>query len=310
MSIPATIADIPFLSAAPDWNAKPSWKRNWIGDIAAALFGAEQRAAMRSRGLVTLGYRVTPYTTEDRAQAEAVWRAALKAARIAIPYWTHGAELAADIASNSSLLILNSSLYTFRAGDFLWLPNGENGGQASRVTAVNNDGSLSLVSNTAFALSAGDLIWPVVFGIPKPGADNSGDSPARLLLEVTVTDIDEQLALKDFYLSAPAILDPPAGGTATSFGGLVSWTPVADATGYRVEVFAGAVCGGTAIHSQTLDVSKPALLDPPADGQGTLTSYGARISWTPVAKSAGYRIEIFNGDSCGGTAIHTAEVSA
>ena len=308
--IPATIADIPFLSAAPDWNTKLSWKRNWIGDIAAALAGAEQRAAMRSRGLVMLGYDVTPCTTEDRAQVETVWRAALKAARIAIPYWTHGAELSADVASNSSLFTLHSSLYTFRAGDFLWLPNGESGGQASRVRAVNNDGSLTLVSATPFALSAGDLIWPVVFGIPKPGAENSEDSPARLLLEVTVTDIDEQAALKNFYLSAPAVIEPPAAGTATSYGARISWTPVEDVTGYRVEIFSGAVCGGTAIWSQTLDFSRPVLVEPPASGQGTLTSYGARITWTKVSNCAGYRVEIFDGSVCGGTPIYSTEVSA
>ena len=306
MSIPATIADVPFLSTAPEWNSNPSWKRNWIGDIAASLVGQENRAAMRSRGLVTLGYRVTPYTTEDRAQVETIWRAALKAARIAVPYWTHAADLAADVATASSILTLNSSLYAFRVGDFVWLRNGEGDGQANRVTDVNEDGSLALLLPTEFALSASDLIWPIVFGIPNPGADNSVDSPARLNLDVAVTDIDVQAQLA-IYLAPPMISEPAAGGTVSSYSPRISWLPVLDAAQYLVEIFNGAVCGGTAFYSHTLDLSAPAIVEPGSGGNAS--SYGARISWTKVSNCAGYRVEIFAGAVCGGAAIYSQEVA-
>lgn len=246
---PVSVATIPFLAFAPDWTQKVNWKRTWIGDVATAIFGAENRSAMRARGLVTLSYRVESEAAEDREIKERLVRAALQAGRVALPYWSHAADLSSSAAAGSQLLTLNSSLYTFRIGDFIWIRNGDNDGQINRVTGVAGS-VLSLALPTAVALDASDLIWPVVFGVLKPVGDSPQDSPARLLLNIVVTDIDEAFAVNGFYLAAPSLLAPVSSSFATSYGAQIAWSPVSNATSYFVEIFEGSVCGGAAIYTR------------------------------------------------------------
>ncbi|MFZ2643469.1 MAG: hypothetical protein WA117_20930 [Verrucomicrobiia bacterium] len=244
-----TIASIPFLSTAPDWtSSRVKWKRQWSGNVASALAGAEQRSAMRSRGLVALGWRMTPKDAEERGQIEAAWLAGLKAGRIAIPYWSHGADLAADVADGASSLTIGDTLYTVRAGDFLWLRDGEDGGQLNRVDAVDGD-ELTLMLPTEFALEASDLIWPVVFGVPQPVENVPVESPARLLLDAQVVDIDESADITELLLAKPSLVEPVVGGTVTTHRQRIAFAPVDGAASYLVEVFDGAVCGGAAIYS-------------------------------------------------------------
>ncbi|MCX6907754.1 MAG: hypothetical protein NTY01_06895 [Verrucomicrobia bacterium] len=305
--IPSTIANIPFLCAAPDWSAAPGWKRSWIGDIAAAIRGGEQRAAMRSRGLVTLGYRLAPADAEERAQVEAVLRAALKAGRVAIPYWTHGADLLDAAATAASLLTLDSSLFTFSSGDWLWMLDDSGAQQLNRVLSVAGS-TLHLAERTRFALDAGALVWPVVFGVPKAGGDHAVDSPARLLLGMTVSDIDESYHAGLNPLAAPSVVSPAAGGSMAHEGARIVWSEIAGAIGYLVEIFEGAVCGGTPIFSGMAFLSNPSVAEPAA--AGVVPSEGGRVRWTTVAGAGGYRIEIFDGGVCGGTPVYQREVSA
>lgn len=307
MTIPSTIASVPFLHAAPDWSAAPGWKRSWVGDVAASLGGAEKRAAMRPRGLVTLKYRVTPADTEERGAVESRVRAALKAGRVAIPYWTHSGALLNAAAAASSLLTLNSTLFTFASGDWVWLLDDSGEGQLNRVLAVDG-GVLTLAERTRFALDAGALVWPVVFGVPRLSGDNAMDSPARLLLDMTVSDIDESYHAGLNPLAAPSVVSPAAGGSLAHEGARIVWSEVAGAIGYLVEIFEGAVCGGAPMFSGMAFLSNPSVVEPAS--AGVVPVEGGRLRWTTVAGAGGYRIEIFDGGSGLGTPVYQQEVSA
>lgn len=189
--------DIPVFSVCPNWDAGLNQKLSYHTIICEALDLSEERFGRYPRCLFGLTYKTLPLRGQETGYIRQVLELAQEMP-LALPVWTEGAKLTADIAAvvtslpvDDTTVTLFTVLHQFAIiwRDYLtW--------EIVQVTAVNAN-SLTITA-TLSAWKKGDTVFPLAVGfIPRPAAQQLTDEHGVMqveFIEKFIAEYDQSIA--------------------------------------------------------------------------------------------------------------------
>lgn len=154
-----------------DWNTRPDLTRMWQGSVDSALSGAEDRSSVRPVAWMRFAYSVLAYNHVERGRFDDRMRAALKAGKMAVPFWGRGVPIAYEADVGHEQLILTRSNHRFEAGKHAIIqsssPPDFDTFDAVVIDSVEGE-ILHLSAALANHYPRGTYVWPLLFGKPIP----------------------------------------------------------------------------------------------------------------------------------------------
>lgn len=220
-----TVNGVVFLPHIADWREPPVSGRHWLSQSAAAVTGAEDRAAMRTTPYHSLGWKVTPYDVEEQTRIEARVLEAKRSGNAAAPWWSRPLTVATAVTTNTLVVSSSPWLAKLAAGDWIvYLSSNGPGGpswEAMEIATIVGTTITFTASITGASWPVGAEVRPVIFGRfscdTEPAIDGN--------VGVWGFKITEPLGVGELPVSSIPATDPEEEGGATlSFVWGEPWT--------------------------------------------------------------------------------------
>lgn len=164
-----TIADHVLIPHQADWTTPPDLTRMWRSSIDQSLAGNEDRLSVRSEAWMRLNFYVHPFNHIERARFDDRMRAALRAGKMAVPFWGRGVPTSADAAATDTSLVLERADHRIAAGSYIFvqsdIPAEFDTWDVCLVDSVAST-TLNLSAGLNNSYSAGTFVRPLLFGKP------------------------------------------------------------------------------------------------------------------------------------------------
>lgn len=153
-----------------NWNDMPNSDRLWRSSVDNALGGDEDRLSVRGSAWRQLRYQVESFNHIERARFDDRMREALKAGKIAVPWWGKGVPLAGDVEAESINIVLRRTDHGFAEGDYVFIQSTTPSQfELWDVKTVQSISGAQLVVDEPMDNSYGERtarVWPLLFGRP------------------------------------------------------------------------------------------------------------------------------------------------
>lgn len=163
-----TVNGIVFLPHIADWRELPTSGRHWLSQSAAAVTGAEDRAAMLTTPFHSLGWKVTPFDVEEQTRLEARVLEAKRAGNAAAPWWGRVFTVATAVTADTLVVESSPWLAKLAAGDFIVYLSGTGQGgptwEAAEIDTVVGTTITFTASITGASWPVGAEVRQVIFG--------------------------------------------------------------------------------------------------------------------------------------------------
>lgn len=153
-----------------DWTRRPEMPRAWKSNVDASLDADEDRSSSRPAAWLKLTYYVRPYDHVEAARFADRMRAALKAAKVAVPKLGSSVPLSrAATAGHAQLWLLRPS-HGFAVGQRLVVQSSVAAEYDTwdLCTVAEVDGArLGLAAGIANGYPERTRVWPLLYGRPE-----------------------------------------------------------------------------------------------------------------------------------------------
>jgi hypothetical protein len=214
-----TIADHVLLPHQADWMATPAVSRLWRANVDSALSGEEDRVSVRQSAWLKLSYQVHPYDHVERARFDVRAKAALKAGKMAVPYWGRGEQLSEEATTDQASIFLSRSNHRIEAGKYIFIqpsvPAEYDTWDLCLVDRVSG-AQIDLADGLTHDYAAGTRVWPILFGKPITDQFEVRNS-SRAIYQVSIQFDGRQINAMTYdnfeSYDLGEIIDPLDGGT-------------------------------------------------------------------------------------------------
>jgi len=235
-----TINDHELIASTPLWNSEFDAGERFDTEIAAALRGGEDRAALIQKPWRSMRLPFQFRTPAERGAFDLAVREGLRTGRVAAPYWPRPCETTAFGSDTIDV----ADTWTWAAGDYAWLEE-DGAGEVVQIASIDAL-ELTLEDTIAGTYTAGcALLYPLLFGMIE--REHSLISPD---IDAPVLQFSEPSALGDYAgYSCAAAAEPPETAAFNVCDGnpeltltlmecpleyRISWPPVFAASAYVI----------------------------------------------------------------------------